>query len=174
MIVALHDPQRVGRHVLARDVPGFAAAALLPADADALALAQRVEGQADVLAHHAAVGAADRARRGRQVAVEELAERPLADEADAGRVFLLGVGQADLVGDAAHLALGQLAHRKQRLRELRLVQPMQEVALVLGRVETAQQLAAAALSSSDAAHARVVAGGDAGGAQRASRDRETP
>ena len=82
---------------------------------------------------------ADRPRRHRQIAVQELAERPLADEADAGRVLLLRVGQADLGGDAPHLGLAQFAHRKHRARELRLVQAVQEVALVLRRIEPAQQ-----------------------------------
>jgi hypothetical protein len=41
----------------------------------------------------------DRPGRVGEVAVEELAERPLADEADAGRVLLPRVRQADLGGD---------------------------------------------------------------------------
>src|SRR6185369_3135488 len=117
-------------HVLARDEPRRVFAAALgraafldPADADALALAERVEAQAHVLADHPAAVVLDRPRRVREVAVQELAERPLADEADAGRVLLLRVRQADLGRDAAHLGLRQLADREQRLRELRLVQP---------------------------------------------------
>ena len=39
--------------------------------------------------------------------------------------------------------LAQLAQRKQGARELRLAQPVQEVALVLARVEALQQLEAA-------------------------------
>ena len=56
MVVALHDAQRVAFDVLARDVPRrvLAAAArravLDAADAEALALAEGVEGQADVCA----------------------------------------------------------------------------------------------------------------------------
>ncbi len=104
----------------------------------------------------------DRAGLGRQVAVEEVAERPLADEADAGGILLLGVGQADLGGDLAHARLRDLAQRKQRARELRLVQPVQEVALVLGVVERLEQLEAAI----DLAHAGVVARGDGVRTQR--------
>ena len=131
------------------------------ADAQALALAQGVEAQAHVLADHAAVFVLDAAGRMLQVAVQELAERPLTDEADAGRVLLLGVGQADLLGDAAHLGLVQLTHWKQRAAELRLRQPVQEVALVLARVQALEQLEAAV----HLAHAGVVAGGDLLGAQ---------
>jgi len=68
-----------------------------------------------VRAEQAAAVVADRAGRVAQIARQELAERPLADEADAGGVLLLRVGQADVLGDAAHFGLAQLAHRKQRL-----------------------------------------------------------
>ncbi len=156
MIVPLRHVQRVGRHVLARHVPGIAVAVAAAADADALALPQRVERQADVLADGLAVRRPDRAGLGRQVAVEEVAKRPLADEADAGGIFLPGVGQADLGGDLAHARLGHLAQREQRAGELRLVQAVQEVALVLGVVERLEQLEAA----TRLAHAGVVAGGD--------------
>ncbi len=76
--------------------------------------------------------------------------------------FFAGVRQADLGGDAAHLGLLELADRKERARELRLAQPVQEVALVLVRVEPLQQLEAARLGL---AHPRVVAGRDAFGAE---------
>jgi hypothetical protein len=102
--------------------PRVPAAFLHAAEADALALAERVEAQADVLADRAATVVLDRTRLVREIAVQELAERPLADEADAGRVLLLRVRQADLGGDPAHFGLRDLAERKQRLRELRLVQ----------------------------------------------------
>jgi hypothetical protein len=69
MVVALHHPQRVGRHVLARHEPRrvVAAAALRAldlhaADAQPLPLAQRVERQALVLADDAAALVLDRAR----------------------------------------------------------------------------------------------------------------
>ena len=73
------------------------------ADAQALALAERVEAQADVAADRASALVFDRAGLMAQVAVEELAKRPLADEADAGGVLLLRVRQLDLGGDLAHL-----------------------------------------------------------------------
>ena len=73
------------------------------------------------------------------VAVQEFAKRPLANEADAGGVFLLGVGQADLQRDATHLGFEQFTHREQGVGQLRLVQPVQEVALVFGRVQALEQ-----------------------------------
>jgi len=88
--------------------PGFHAA-----NAQALALAQRVKAQAHMLAQNAAAVVPDRAGRLGDVAVQKLAEGPLADEADAGGVLFPGVGQANLTGDAPYLGLAQLAHRKQ-------------------------------------------------------------
>ena len=85
-------------------------------------------------------GVDDRPRRPRQVAVEELAERPLADEADAGRVLLGVVRQPGLERDAPHLGLLQLADREHHARELLLRQAVQEIALVLGRVLSPQKL----------------------------------
>ena len=55
---------------------------------------ERVEAQAHVAPDYAAAVIFDRAGLVTQVAIEELAKRPLADEADAGGVFLLRVGQA--------------------------------------------------------------------------------
>src|SRR6185312_7371842 len=103
MVVPLHHVQGVAGHVLARGEPGRVtmatgrgAARLETADADALALSDRVEAQAHVFAERAAAVVANRPGRVREVTVEELAKRPLADEADAGRILFLRVRQADL------------------------------------------------------------------------------
>lgn len=162
MIVALHDVERVRRDVLRGDEPRFAAAVLAAAEADALALAERIEREADVLADELAVRRLHRARFRRQIAVQEVAERPLADEADAGRILLLRVRQPDLRGDLAHLRLRDLAEREHRLRQLRLVQPVQEIRLVFRMIERLQQFEAAVAF----AHARVVAGRDRFRAER--------
>src|SRR4051812_33575097 len=121
MVVPAHHDQLVRRQALFRDIPRLTRSA----EADTLALADSVEGKPDVLAHRAAALVDDRTRRLRQVAVEEFAERPLADEADAGRILLGMVRQPGLRGDAPHFGLFQLAEREQYPRELRLVEPMQ-------------------------------------------------
>jgi hypothetical protein len=115
MVMALHHAQNVLVQSLRATNQGAwspprARLFLDAADAQARALAQRVEGQAHMLAQLAAAVVQDGTRLLADVAVQEVAERPLADEADAGRVLLLGVGQADLFGNAAHLGLVQLAH----------------------------------------------------------------
>src|SRR5690606_23493120 len=105
VVVALHHHQRVAGQVLAGDEPRVAAALALAPHAQALALTQRVEGQPQVLADDPAVVAHDGPGLRGQVAVQELAEGPLADEADAGGVLLGRVGQADALRDLAYLAL---------------------------------------------------------------------
>src|SRR5690349_16446778 len=135
MVVAPHDHELVRAKVLLRNVPGLAGSA----QADALALPDGVEGEADVLPEGPTCLVDDRPGQLRQVAVQELPERPLADEADTGRVLLRVIWQSGLARDAAHFGLAQAAQREQYPRELLLRQPMQEVALVLGRVLSLEQ-----------------------------------
>src|ERR1700694_235267 len=125
MFVAAHHDQLVLLHVLAGHVPrlAFGSVALDPAYAYAFSLSDGVESEADVLADHSALGRADRARFVGQIAVEEFAERTLADETDAGRVALGVHRQACLFGDLAHLGFLQLRQRKNRTGELRLAEP---------------------------------------------------
>src|SRR5262245_30199469 len=134
MVVTLDDDQLVLLEVLAAHVPRAAPAVLHSPDSDPLALSDRVEGQADVFAHRAALWRAHRAGLRRQVAIEELAEGALADEADAGRIALGEIVQARVLRDLPHLGLLQLADREQRSGQLGLVQPVQEIALVLREI----------------------------------------
>ncbi len=161
MIVPLHHDQLVGRHVLLRDVPRRTITRLAPADADALALADRVEHQPDVLADDGSLGRAHKSGLARQITIEELSKRPLADETDAGRVLLRVHRQVGGLGKFAHPGLGELAQRKQHARELLLIEPVQEVALILGAVARLEQLEARARLT----HTRIVTGGDALGAE---------
>src|SRR6187431_2291838 len=133
--MALHDDEDVAFEVLARHEPGRVLAggvgpALDAADTQALPLAQGVEGQADMLPNAPTALVLDGAGLVAQVAVEEFAERPLADEADAGRILLRSNRQADLGSDAPHLGLLQFTDREQALAQLGLVQAVQEIALV--------------------------------------------
>ena len=68
--------------------------------------------------------------------------------------------QARLAGDPAHFGLREAGEREHDPRELRLGEPVEEVALVLGAVGAFHQLVATV----GLPHARVVAGGDPGGA----------
>ncbi|OIQ82064.1 hypothetical protein GALL_361650 [mine drainage metagenome] len=106
--------------------------------------------------HHTAVWRAHFARFGRHVALQELAERALADEADAGRILFLAGGKPCLAGDFAHFALEMAAQREQGFRQLFLIEAVEKVALVLGAVLRLQQLEQAV----DFAYLGVVAGGD--------------
>ena len=140
--MALNDPQGVVVQILARDKPRVVVAAaalrtfgLDATNAQALALAQGVERQAYMLPDGVAFGVFDRPGLFGDVAIQEVAERALPDEANARRVFLLGIGQPDLVCNPAHFGFMKLTHWKQRFGQLRLIQPMQKVALVLGGVQ---------------------------------------
>ena len=77
---------------------------------------------------------ANDARIVRQVLTQEFGERPLADEADAGAVLLLGDGEAGSARELAHLALRELAERHQHVDEILGGDGVQEVALILAGV----------------------------------------
>jgi len=87
---ALGHYQRVVGGPFACHVPGPAAAAARAADADAATLAQRVERQAHMLAHQFRPPSCGRPPGVVfDVLLEELPERPFADEADTGAVALV-------------------------------------------------------------------------------------
>src|SRR5262245_21071616 len=134
VIVALHYYELIRLEPLVGDIPGLCGCVGNAADADTLSLADGVEGKPDVLPQPLAVLVHDRAWNLRQVTVQELAERPLADEADAGRVLLRVVRQPGLSREPPHLGLLHFADRKHHARELLLVQAVQEIALVLARI----------------------------------------
>jgi hypothetical protein len=139
VIGALHDHERVAREVLAGHEPWRIAAALAAADAEPAALAKRVALETSVPPDHRAMFGLDRARLSGQPASDKVAEGPLADEADPGRIALVGDWQPALAGNAPHLGLGESADRKLAGSELRGIERVQEVALVLGAVDAAQQ-----------------------------------
>src|SRR5688500_8246050 len=108
MVVALHHDERIGVAMFLGYVPRLAGRAAFSSYSDALALADRVEREPDVLPDDFSFRGLDGSRHSRQIAVQEIAERTLADEADAGRVLLRVVRQAGLERDAPHLAFLQL------------------------------------------------------------------
>ena len=71
----------------------------------------------------------------REIAAQELLERALADEADAGAVRLVEHRQARPHARAAHLGLAQLADAETGCsRSAGRRDAVQEIALILGRV----------------------------------------
>jgi hypothetical protein len=159
VIGALHDHERIAREVLAGDEPGRITAALAAADAEPAALSERVALETAVPPDHGALFGLDRAGPAGQPATDEVAEWPLADEADPRRIALVGDRKPALAGHPPHLGLGQAADREFAGRELRGVERVQEVALVLGAVDAAQQ--------APAVDACVVPGREALGAEPA-------
>src|SRR5439155_24572754 len=110
------------------------------ADAQTLALAKRVIREPRMRSDGPAFRRDDRPRVARQIPREEIAKRPLADEADAGRILLVPRRYPLAPRDRANFRLPDRPQRKYRRRELRLRQSMEEVALVLGLVDRLQQL----------------------------------
>ncbi len=98
---------------------GAAVAVGRAADVQAVALAQRVVREPPVPAAFAAFVVADHAGRLRQILVQEVGERPLADEADAGAVLFRGYGQAGAARELADLAFQQIAEREQNVGQVR-------------------------------------------------------
>ncbi len=160
-MLPLRHHQGVALHLFVHHVPGLLGRILHAADPQALALAQGVVHQTLVLADHLAIHGFDGAGLGGQELGQEILELALADEADAGGVFLLGGDEIELLGDAAHLRLFQIPDREQALTHLGFAQGVEEVALILVGIQTAQQARAAGAVVT----AHVVAGGDVGGPQ---------
>ena len=90
-------------------------------DADAFALAERVEMQATVVAEFApVVSADDRAGGVGDVGAEEVGHLYLTDEADALAVFFVGGAEAGVAGQSAELGFREVADREAGVGELSL------------------------------------------------------
>ena len=163
MIVSLNDPERVAGHLLASDVPGIAVASPGATDADAFALAKRIKTQPHMLAQHPPAGLADRARTMREVARQKLPERPFPDKTDPGGIFLGGIGQSDTARDRTNNRFRQMSHWKNRAGELRLIETVEEVTLVLGLIQSTQQFPGA--RARRLTNPRIVTGGNPIGAK---------
>ena len=142
MVGALYHDEDIAGEVLGGDKPGLLGFALLATDAEPAPLAERVTLEPRVAADHGAVETLDRSRPARQPLADEVPERALADEADAGRVALPGDRDAALSRDPADFRLVKPADGKLAERELGRVERMQEVALVLVAIEAAHEPAA--------------------------------
>ncbi len=158
---ALRHHQHVAFDLFVDHIPGLFGGIFAPADTEPLALAQGVIHQTLMLADHLAIHGLDFTGLGGQELGQEVLELALADKADTGGVFLLGGDEIQLLGDAAHLRLFQIANREQALTHLLFAQGIEEVALILVGIETAQQARAACAVVT----AHIVAGGDVGGTQ---------
>ncbi|OPZ69858.1 MAG: hypothetical protein BWY81_00227 [Firmicutes bacterium ADurb.Bin467] len=117
-------------------------------------LAERVVHQPVVAAYDLTLRCRDVARLRGEVPRQKLLEVALADEADAGRVLLLGHRQPRRARDLAHLALHKPADREQRPRESALRDHVEKIRLVLVLVRRPQK----SVFGPVAADAREVAG----------------
>ena len=140
MISALDDDQCVAGRVLGGHEPRFVACALKPADAKPAALAERVPRKAAMRADLLAIRGLDRPRHGRQEGIDKFAKRSFSDKADTGRVPFVEHRQPALAGDAPDLRLAQSADRKLAVRKFADADLVQEIALILGFIDAAQEL----------------------------------
>src|SRR5690606_18926508 len=117
VLAALHHNEHVALEILARHEPRFAGRVLAPADAQPLALPERVVHQAPMATDSTAVERLDVARLSGQIPGQELRERSLSDEADSGAALLVADRQQHLAGAAsqiflAHRATGDMSARE--------------------------------------------------------------
>ena len=152
MVMTLYDDEFVFRQILRSDKPRLARAA----DAQSFALSERVEHQSDVFADGFAFGRYHFAVVGRQVFLQELAERTFADEADAGTVFFGGSRQIEFGGKAADFRFFQITQRENRALELERLEAVKEIALVFILIQTFKQVMSAVADF----FARIVSGGN--------------
>ena len=133
--VAVRDVDDVVIDVLAHDIPRAAA------QAQALALPDGVEPVAAVLAQLApCLQLDDGAGTLAQVASDEVVIVNLAQEADTLAVTAMSIGQAHLLGDAAHLLLGHVAYGEHDMAQLLVGDLCQEIGLVLDGIDCRGQV----------------------------------
>src|SRR6266699_1200746 len=101
----------------------------------------------------------------RRVPLDERGHVPAGHEADLHALGLVGDRQPERGRLGAHLRLGEIADREERVREVGGAEREQEVGLVLGRVDGGPEVRAAGRRVG--ADARVVAGCEPAGAERA-------
>src|SRR5215813_11118172 len=104
MIMPLHYDQRVARTILRRNEPRQLRALARAADAQSLPLTQRVIRKTVMTSDFTSIDRDDRTRHARQIAREKIAKRPLADEANAGRILFSPCRNAFAPGKRAHVA----------------------------------------------------------------------
>ena len=134
-----------------------------PPNPETPALADGEERESRRLADASPVPGLDGSRRGVDETGEKVRESALADEADAGAAGLVVRRESRLSGHGAHRVLAQISEREQDPFESRLVERVQEVALILGGVGALEQ----AHRAGGALDPRVVAGRHAIGAEPA-------
>ena len=133
--VTVRDINDVLVHVLAHHIPWSST------QSQAFTLANRVEPIAAVLTQLATrFQLNDGTGAFAQMAADEIVVVDLAQEADALAVSTMGIGQVGILGNAAHLVLGQRADGEHDMLQLLVGNLRQEIGLVLDRVNRRGQI----------------------------------
>src|SRR5690554_6054984 len=161
-VLSLNRDQHVSIQIFRRRKPGLFRIIFQPPDAEPLALTDGVIHQPLMLADHVTVGCFDFARLCRQILFQEVAEATFTDKADAGTVFLVMGDQSVLFSQASNLGLFQLANGEKCKLQFLFTDLMQEITLVLVRVQSLEQYRMTVTLTT----ANIVTGGDQIGTQQ--------
>ena len=154
------DRDRVGSGIDCSHITTLTAAS----DAQSAALADGVVLDAAMLADYRALAVKREAGTVCNARADKGAVVACGDEANVGALALLGDCELVSGGDRTHLSFAQTAHRKQGHRQRLWAERVEEVGLVLLRVNATQELCSV-LAAYDS---RVMSGCDPVGLQRAS------
>lgn len=99
-----------------------------------------------MLSHNFSVRVEDVPRLLREAFLEELLHTHLPDEAESLTVLALRIRQSHPPRDLAHLRLRQVSDRKDRMRELELIESREEIGLVFIRIESFEEVKLAPLT----------------------------
>ena len=89
MVLILHHDERIASHDLVSDIPRRRGSARAPADFKTGTLAEGVQRETGMFAENSPIGGLDGSGLGAQMLAQELLERALANETDAGAIRLV-------------------------------------------------------------------------------------
>src|SRR5688500_14253408 len=140
MIMTLHHDKRVARVVLHGYVPRLFGTAASSTDQKSFALTQCVKGEPTVCAQTLAFRGFYRAGLIAHQAREKITKWSFTNETEAGAVRLVEDGEAGLACAVAHVFLAVGANGHERVLEIRALDSVQEVSLILCAITRFVQL----------------------------------
>ena len=136
MVVALGNNKNIVLQILVHHIPGLVGGPPHPAYPQTLALSQGVKKDARMFTDSRSFRGPDFPATGGDILSKEFTEGPFADEADTGAVLFIMGNESVLFRQGAYPGLGQFPQGEKRSGELLLVQPAQEIGLVLVYIDT--------------------------------------
>ena len=137
----LRDNERISRKVLIDNIPGFVIARRCSANSESLSLANGVIHEPAVFSQFDAIDSIYISRLSRDEALQEVLEFTLANETDAGTIFFIKNIEILITSNRSDFGFIEAAYREKRMRNLALIQSIEEIGLIFAIVEAAQKLA---------------------------------